>query len=653
MTGDKENFQTFEDFSIPVPVHVVGKATIHAYGKGEIALQSTIDRSTHLITNVWYVPEIQESILSGFNTRFNNLKTGIDDDENFVLTSKIPGSTFTATMEYINRMAFLPTVKTLKRTNRALTIATSNDATTRPPPKPPPSPSPSMSTSKKERLMKDCADGLVIHDRLFHPSKEKLRQLGIKFNGNCESCVLGKQHRTPFLASISNKTELPLLKVSSDLCGPIKPISFGNAKYILTFLDLATGYSWIYTIENKQSNTVLALFKCWLAMVERQSGYKLKFFHTDGGKEYTGKTVKNTFTTFLHDTGIVHDSTPAYSSASNGAAERLNRTLLDMARPSIIKAKLPTPFWAEAVTTANKIRNRLPSKSSSKSPHEHWFGKKPGLNHRRRFGCIAFHRIPTKVITEGEKIDPRSVKCCLLGYISNHIYRLWNPERQKLIISRNVIFHEDEFLPLSAFNKITNPEEQLTTPFDNEILEDDILDDEVPNLDDFTKPKRPISTPPPISTSPSTPTSNPFSILTDNSDSNDESDIKFDGDHSDDNPKSTTPMTPVAPAAPPTPTPAPSASPIIHSVPPPTPQLPPPPPASRATHKRPTPPAPTRTNQRDRKPTKRKQEADAGARFMTTNSHTPSFDPPTNLPILTKHYPALMPTFGKPQTTVK
>ena len=357
-------------------------------------------------------------------------------------------------------------------------------------------------------------------------------------------------------------------------------------------------------------------------MVERQSGYKLKYFHTDSGKEYTGKTVKNTFTTFLHDTGIVHDSTPAYSSSSNGAAERLNRTLLDMARPTIIKAKLPTPFWAEAVHTANKIRNRLPSKSSSKSPHEHWFGKKPGLNHLRRFGCVAFHRIPTKVITEGAKIDPRSVKCCLLGYIGNHIYRLWNPERQKLIISRDVIFHEDEFLPLSAFDTINNPQDPFTTPFDKETtpLEDDIRDDEFPDLNGFANPKRPIPTPPPIPTSPSTPASNPFSILTDDSDSDDESDDTM------------TPVAPAAPAAPLTPTPAPPASPIIHSAPPPTPQLPPPPPASRATHKRPTPPAPTRTNQRDRKLTKRKQEADAGARFTSTSpsttSHTPSFDPP-------------------------
>ena len=56
MTGHKDNFQPFEEFSTPVPVHGVGKAVIHAYGKGEVALQSTIDLSTHLISKVSYVP---------------------------------------------------------------------------------------------------------------------------------------------------------------------------------------------------------------------------------------------------------------------------------------------------------------------------------------------------------------------------------------------------------------------------------------------------------------------------------------------------------------------------------------------------------------------------------------------------------------------
>ena len=137
-----------------------------------------------------------------------------------------------------------------------------------------------------------------------------------------------------------------------------------------------------------------------------------------------------------------------------------------MARPMIIKSKLPSPFWAEAINTANKIRNCLPTKSlpNKMSPHEAWFGNKPSINHLRQFGCIAYHRLPDEVITPGQKINPRSIKCCLVGYIGNQIYRLWTPVQQKIIVSRNMIFKENEFFHLSVFDNIPISQHTFQTP---------------------------------------------------------------------------------------------------------------------------------------------------------------------------------------------
>src|ERR1700733_4173058 len=300
-----------------------------------------------------------------------------------------------------------------------------------------------------------------------------------------------------------------------------------------------------------------------------------------------------------------------------------------MARPSLIKAKLPTPFWAEAIGTANKIRNRLPTKAlpENKSPHEVWFGKKPSIDHLRQFGCVAFHRIPTKIITEGAKLDPRSVKCCLLGYIGNHIYRLWDPTRQKLIVSRDVVFKEDEFLPLSDFGTISNSAAPFQTPFD-----DEILDDQPVNLQDFATPKHPapLQYLPISSTTPQITTPNPFALLApipppptatindDDSDSDSDSD-----DEDDDTPDNPTPHPPPPPlfTTPPPP------------VPPPAPSSPAPAPSP------PPPPAPTRQSTRERKSTQKKKDFDAGLRMtisgipsfayiISTATHIPSFDPP-------------------------
>ena len=60
----------------------------------------------------------------------------------------------------------------------------------------------------------------------------------------------------------------------------------------------------------------------------------------------------------------------------------MNRTLVEMARCSLLEAKLPSKFWAEAIATAAHIRNRCPTRSlSNRIPYEARFGKKPDVSH--------------------------------------------------------------------------------------------------------------------------------------------------------------------------------------------------------------------------------------------------------------------------------
>jgi transposase InsO family protein len=152
------------------------------------------------------------------------------------------------------------------------------------------------------------------------------------------------------------------------------------AKYFITFIDELTRYCWVYMIPDKSSTTILRILQVWSALVLNQSGTRIQNLRTDQGTEYTGETLK-TVTTFLEDNGITHETTSAYSSSSNGIAERMNRTLMNMVRPMLLKSKIPAPFWAEALNTAVKIRNRLPTSSLPDhiSPHQAWFGIAPTI----------------------------------------------------------------------------------------------------------------------------------------------------------------------------------------------------------------------------------------------------------------------------------
>ena len=68
------------------------------------------------------------------------------------------------------------------------------------------------------------------------------------------------------------------------------------------------------------------------------------------------------------------------------------------------------------------------------------FGKKPSVAHMRVFGCIAYAKIPDASRT---KLEPKSVKCLLLGYCEGtKAYKLICLESKKIIRCCDVIFCE-------------------------------------------------------------------------------------------------------------------------------------------------------------------------------------------------------------------
>ena len=53
----------------------------------------------------------------------------------------------------------------------------------------------------------------------------------------CEGCVEGKQARASFPSDGGTRATQVLELVHSDVCGPMKILSFGGARYFVTFID--------------------------------------------------------------------------------------------------------------------------------------------------------------------------------------------------------------------------------------------------------------------------------------------------------------------------------------------------------------------------------------------------------------------------------
>ena len=101
------------------------------------------------------------------------------------------------------------------------------------------------------------------------------------------------------------------------------------------------------------------------------------------------------------------------SPEQKSAAERQNRTLIEMMRSMMSRTIKLNYLWGEAIKTALYILNRVPSKSVAKTPFELWTGRKPSLNHFRVWGCPSEVHLynPTE-----RKMQSRSTRCYFMGY---------------------------------------------------------------------------------------------------------------------------------------------------------------------------------------------------------------------------------------------
>ena len=257
----------------------------------------------------------------------------------------------------------------------------------------------------------------------------------------CAGCLAGKTHRRPFPVQSSHRATQPLQLVHSDVCGPIQTDSDGKEsakRYIITFIDDYSRFTWISITSDKTGKTALEQFVRYKAWAERYTGFSIKTLRTDGGGEY----IHDQFNTYLLTMGIERQVTVARTPQQNGVAERANRTIMEAARAMLHAAGLPLSFWECAVMAAVYLRNRSPTKAlTDATPYEAWRGDKPDLSHLRVFGCRAYMHVDK---TKRSKLQPRSVPVVFVGYAAEaKAWLVYDPvSGKKTHVSRDVTFHE-------------------------------------------------------------------------------------------------------------------------------------------------------------------------------------------------------------------
>jgi len=289
-----------------------------------------------------------------------------------------------------------------------------------------------------------ASDMLVWHRRFAHLGNANLTKLaksnmvtGLHIKDFtttpvCEPCVLSKQHRLPFGTSES-KTTRPMQLVHMDVMGPMPVESYGGSRYVATYQDDYTGFSIVEPLKTKAA-VPLKTFEV-LQHMQVHSGHKLCTVRSDNGGEY----VNHKLADYFKANGVEHNLTVPHTPQQNGKAERLNRTLLDRTRSMLIESGAPKNLWAEALSTANYIRNLSPYKGGEQVPYELFYGNKPDVSHLRVFGSKAYALLPPH--KRQDKLSARSLLGTFVGYPpGTKGYRIF--VGGKIIISRDVTFDE-------------------------------------------------------------------------------------------------------------------------------------------------------------------------------------------------------------------
>jgi len=332
MTGNKQWFTEISEERLNKNVKLGNDTVLNVAAKGNIRVQ--INDGMHVISNVYYVPELKTNLLSLGQLQEKGLAILIQND-----TCKI----FHPDRGLI--------IHTTMRGNRMFYVTASMN-----------------SQHSKCFQAEDDSDKVTLlwHKRFGHLNFKGLSTLAdkqmvmglpsLKTSKNiCTSCLGGKQHRDVIPKQSSWRAAMKLQLIHADECGPISLVSHSSKRYMLSFVDDYSRKTWIYFLHAKFET--FNAFKHFKTYVEKDAGTHIVCLRTDRGGEFNSKE----FSTFCNQHGISRQLTTAYTPQQNGVAERKNRTIMNAVRAVLHEKQVPKSFWPDAVRWCVHVQNRRPS----------------------------------------------------------------------------------------------------------------------------------------------------------------------------------------------------------------------------------------------------------------------------------------------------
>ncbi|GKU88999.1 hypothetical protein SLEP1_g3199 [Rubroshorea leprosula] len=234
---------------------------------------------------------------------------------------------------------------------------------------------PNKFESKTSTIEETCdLDTMTVNELI---SKLKTHEQRLNLKGQVaatEACQLEKLHRQAFLVNQAWRATEKLELVHTIICGLMKIVSLNSNKYFMLFIDDFTGMTWVYFLSNK--NQVFSMFKKFKALVENQSGCKIKTLSNVPNVKRTKLDQKGNVGTFVgyatQSKGCrvydVHSKKKDDVDGTRIANSNLNGRIADTKDHSpIFKTKSLEEIYEQCSFTIDE-----PSNYAEPSKHEEW-----------------------------------------------------------------------------------------------------------------------------------------------------------------------------------------------------------------------------------------------------------------------------------------
>ena len=163
--------------------------------------------------------------------------------------------------------------------------------------------------------------------------------------GACEDWIMGKHTQHPVHSNDHREAVIGECTYI-DLWGPSHVKSARGKLYMMLVVDGFSGLAKGYFLADKQASTTLEALKQNIALSERQTGQKIKCIQTDKGTEFCNSSWHD----FLTSHGIIHETTSAHSSASNGVVECTHHMIIECVHVLLHETGLSASMWCEVAS---------------------------------------------------------------------------------------------------------------------------------------------------------------------------------------------------------------------------------------------------------------------------------------------------------------